>query len=156
MSSDASTSPAAEQALAFQRAAHYYRLLLEVDDSAERSRWSRCLGDALAHALLPGAARAVRRLNRSGVRAVVVTNQPVVARGMCTEEELARIHARLEMARRRHHTDPVHVGEPSQQRRLVGDAVLQRDDGNVGSGVRDERVAAQQPGRDGSDAEHDE
>jgi histidinol-phosphate phosphatase family protein len=48
--------------------------------------------------LLPGAARAVRRLNRSGVRAVVVTNQSVVARGLCDEAGLARIHARLEMA----------------------------------------------------------
>ena len=41
---------AAEHALAFQRAAHYYRLLLEVDDPAQRSRWSTRLGDALAHA----------------------------------------------------------------------------------------------------------
>jgi hypothetical protein len=41
---------AAEQALAFQRAAHYYRLLLEVDDPAQKSKWSTCLGDALAHA----------------------------------------------------------------------------------------------------------
>lgn len=48
--------------------------------------------------LLPGAARAIRRLNRSGVRTVVVTNQPVVARGLCDEAELAHIHARLEMA----------------------------------------------------------
>jgi histidinol-phosphate phosphatase family protein len=48
--------------------------------------------------LLPGAARAIRRLNRAGVLAVVVTNQPVVARGLCDERALARIHARLEMA----------------------------------------------------------
>ena len=48
--------------------------------------------------LLPGAARAVRRLNRAGALAVVITNQPVLARGLCDEEGLARIHARLEMA----------------------------------------------------------
>jgi serine/threonine protein kinase/tetratricopeptide (TPR) repeat protein len=41
---------AAEQALAFQRAAHYYRLLLEVDDPSERSPWCTRLGDALANA----------------------------------------------------------------------------------------------------------
>lgn len=47
--------------------------------------------------LLPGAARAVQRLNRAGIWTVLATNQPVVARGLVTEEELARIHHRLEM-----------------------------------------------------------
>ncbi|MDR1685280.1 MAG: HAD-IIIA family hydrolase [Desulfovibrio sp.] len=46
--------------------------------------------------LLPGAARAVRRLNRAGLPAVLVTNQPVLARGECTEDELRAVHARLE------------------------------------------------------------
>ncbi|HSF39688.1 MAG TPA: HAD-IIIA family hydrolase [Thermoanaerobaculia bacterium] len=47
--------------------------------------------------LLPGAAQAVRLLNRARVRAIVVTNQPVLARGLCDERTLERIHARLEM-----------------------------------------------------------
>jgi histidinol-phosphate phosphatase family protein len=42
------------------------------------------------------AAAAIRELNRSGRRVVVVTNQPVIARGDCTEEGLAAIHNRLE------------------------------------------------------------
>lgn len=46
--------------------------------------------------LLPGAAEAIRRLNRSGTLAVVVTNQPVVARGDVSLAQLGRIHARLE------------------------------------------------------------
>jgi len=46
--------------------------------------------------LEPGAAEAVRRLNEAGVLAVVATNQPVVARGLCSEEDLARIHERLQ------------------------------------------------------------
>jgi histidinol-phosphate phosphatase family protein len=46
--------------------------------------------------LLPGAAAAIRRLNRSGNMAVVITNQPVIARGDVSVEGLARIHARLE------------------------------------------------------------
>lgn len=46
--------------------------------------------------LLPGAAEAVRRINASGYLAVVVTNQPVIARGECTWEELERIHNTLE------------------------------------------------------------
>lgn len=46
--------------------------------------------------LLPGASAAIRSLNRSGMLAVVVTNQPVVARGDISLEGLGRIHARLE------------------------------------------------------------
>lgn len=46
--------------------------------------------------LLPGVTAAVRRLNRNGTLAVVVTNQPVVARGEISLEGLAHVHARLE------------------------------------------------------------
>ena len=46
--------------------------------------------------LLPLAADAIRRLNRNGTLAVIVTNQPVVARGDLSFEDLDRIHARLE------------------------------------------------------------
>jgi histidinol-phosphate phosphatase family protein len=46
--------------------------------------------------LLPGASAAIRRLNRSGTLAVVITNQPVVARGDVSFEQLNLIHARLE------------------------------------------------------------
>lgn len=46
--------------------------------------------------LLPGVAKAIKKINKSGMLAVVVTNQPVVARGECDEAELRRIHDRLE------------------------------------------------------------
>jgi histidinol-phosphate phosphatase family protein len=46
--------------------------------------------------LLPGAAAAVRDLNHHGWRAVLVTNQPVVAKGFCTEADIAVIHNKLE------------------------------------------------------------
>lgn len=46
--------------------------------------------------LLDGAVEAVRRLNRAGHLAVVTTNQPVVARGDVTMEQLDRVHARIE------------------------------------------------------------
>lgn len=46
--------------------------------------------------LLPGAADAVHRLNEAGWRAVLVTNQPVIAKGLCTEAELQVIHNKLE------------------------------------------------------------
>ncbi len=46
--------------------------------------------------LLPGAAAAVRAINQKGWLAVLATNQPVIARGECTEETLRSIHNRLE------------------------------------------------------------
>jgi len=46
--------------------------------------------------LLPGVSSALRRLNRDAKLAVVVTNQPVVARGEITLERLDQVHARLE------------------------------------------------------------
>ncbi len=45
--------------------------------------------------LLPGAAAAVRRLNQASIFAAVVSNQAVVARGLCTTRELGVIHQRL-------------------------------------------------------------
>lgn len=47
--------------------------------------------------LLPGAAEAIARINQSGYLAIVVTNQPVIARGECTWEELWDIHRVLQM-----------------------------------------------------------
>lgn len=42
------------------------------------------------------AAEAVRRINESGYLAIVVTNQPVVARGMCEMEDVRRIHRKMQ------------------------------------------------------------
>jgi histidinol-phosphate phosphatase family protein len=46
--------------------------------------------------LIPGAADAVRSLNRAGFLAVVVTNQAAIARGDCSEADLEQIHDKLE------------------------------------------------------------
>src|SRR5262249_4571572 len=46
--------------------------------------------------LLDGVAPAIRRLNEAEYRVVVVTNQPVIARGECTFAGLRQIHAKLE------------------------------------------------------------
>ena len=45
--------------------------------------------------LLAGAAEGVRLLNDAGILTVVVTNQPVLARGLCDEATLDAIHQRL-------------------------------------------------------------
>ena len=46
--------------------------------------------------LIEGAAEAIRRINKSGYLAVVVTNQPVIARGDCSFEQLQEIHNKME------------------------------------------------------------
>jgi histidinol-phosphate phosphatase family protein len=46
--------------------------------------------------LLPGAADMIRRINKSGYLAIVVTNQPVIARGEVSWEELSEIHNKME------------------------------------------------------------
>jgi len=45
--------------------------------------------------LLPGAAAAIRLLNEKDLQVVVVTNQPVVARGVATEQEIRLVHEEL-------------------------------------------------------------
>jgi mannose-1-phosphate guanylyltransferase/phosphomannomutase len=73
--------------------------------------------------LIPGAAKAIRRLNEAGFLVVVVTNQPVVARGDCAPDMLGLIHNKMEalLGRERawidalyfcpHHPDKGFVGE---------------------------------------------
>jgi len=46
--------------------------------------------------LLPGVAEAIRLINESGYLAIVVTNQPVIARGEVTKAELEQIHNKME------------------------------------------------------------
>ena len=46
--------------------------------------------------LYPGVGAALRALREAGYRLVVLTNQPVIARGEASEAEVARIHHRLE------------------------------------------------------------
>ncbi|MCX6929285.1 MAG: HAD-IIIA family hydrolase [Verrucomicrobia bacterium] len=53
--------------------------------------------------LLPGVAEAIHLLNNAGLRAVVITNQPVVAKGFCTEAELKVVHNKLETLLGRDH-----------------------------------------------------
>lgn len=46
--------------------------------------------------LIPGATEAIRKINRSGYLAIVITNQPVIARGEVTFEGLQEIHNKME------------------------------------------------------------
>ncbi|MBO5622871.1 MAG: D-glycero-beta-D-manno-heptose 1,7-bisphosphate 7-phosphatase [Butyrivibrio sp.] len=46
--------------------------------------------------LLPGVSDAIKKINDSGYLAIVVTNQPVIARGEVTYKELEEIHNKME------------------------------------------------------------
>ena len=46
--------------------------------------------------LIPGVSQAIKKLNESGYLVIVVTNQPVIARGEVTYEELEVIHNKME------------------------------------------------------------
>ena len=47
--------------------------------------------------LISGVEKAIKQLNNSDYLVVIVTNQPVVARGLCTEEDIREIHKKLEI-----------------------------------------------------------
>ncbi|GHU45006.1 hypothetical protein FACS1894190_16930 [Spirochaetia bacterium] len=46
--------------------------------------------------LIEGAASAIKKINQAGFLAIVITNQPVIARGECTFAELENIHNKME------------------------------------------------------------
>ena len=45
--------------------------------------------------LIPGVAKAIKEINNSGYLAIVVTNQPVIARGEVTVSQLSEIHKKM-------------------------------------------------------------
>lgn len=54
------------------------------------------LSDINKFELLDGAAKAIRKMNEMGYLVIVITNQPVIARGEASEEELEEIHRKME------------------------------------------------------------
>ena len=61
------------------------------------------LSDPAQMELISGAAEAIRRLNEAGFLVIVVTNQPVVARGECPPDVLRLIHNKMETLLGREH-----------------------------------------------------
>ena len=61
------------------------------------------LSDPAKMELISGAAEAIQRLNEAGFLVIVVTNQPVVARGECTPDGLRLIHNKMETLLGRKH-----------------------------------------------------
>lgn len=46
--------------------------------------------------LIPKSAKAIKKINKSDYLVIVITNQPVIAKGYCTEKELNLIHSKME------------------------------------------------------------
>lgn len=46
--------------------------------------------------LIPGVAEAIRTINKSGYLVIVISNQPVIARGDCSFDDLNAIHSKME------------------------------------------------------------
>ena len=67
-----------------------------LDRDGTINRYVGFLRDIEDFELLPGVAEAVRLINASGFLTIVVTNQPVIARGEVTAEELDAIHCKME------------------------------------------------------------
>jgi D-glycero-D-manno-heptose 1,7-bisphosphate phosphatase len=84
--------------------------------------------------LLPGAAAAIRRLNRRGVLAILATNQAGIARGYLTEAVLRKIHARLEqlLAEREARLDAIYYSPYHREGKITK---YRRDDGGRKPGI---------------------
>lgn len=67
-----------------------------LDRDGTINRYVGFLRDIDEFELLPGVAEAIRRINESGYLAIVVTNQPVIARGEVTVPALREIHNKME------------------------------------------------------------
>jgi D,D-heptose 1,7-bisphosphate phosphatase len=82
--------------------------------------------------LIDNVATAIRRINRADYRSVVVTNQPVIARGECSRDNLRKIHNKMETLLGRegayldriyycpHHPDQGFAGEVKELKIVCG------------------------------------
>ena len=68
-----------------------------LDRDGTINRFVPFLNDPKDMELLPGVAEKIRHWNQEGWIVVVVTNQPVIARGEVTVQQLDDIHAKMEM-----------------------------------------------------------
>ena len=75
--------------------------------------------------VFPFAGSAIRRLNEAEWRTILVSNQPIIARGEVTEAELRRIHARLETEIGRDHAyfDRIYICPHHPDRGFPGERV---------------------------------
>lgn len=75
---------------------HNKRIAIFLDRDGVINREVNLLSHPEQMELLPGAAEAIKAINKSDYLAIVVTNQPVIARNLCDFSDLDVIHATLE------------------------------------------------------------
>jgi len=109
--------------------------------------------------LIDGAGEAVRRINDSGYLAILITNQAVIARGECSDRQLADVHERLKvlLAKNYAHLDAIYycphypdVSGPCRCRKPAPGMILKaqadfsidlEESWMIGDSVKDIRVA---------------
>lgn len=74
----------------------YPRSAIFLDRDGVISKEVNLLNSSEQLELIEGAAEAIRYINQKGFLAIIVTNQPVIARNLCSIEELRNIHEKLE------------------------------------------------------------
>lgn len=67
-----------------------------LDRDGTINKWNGLVDEEDKVELLEGAAEAIRMINASEYLAIIVTNQPVVARGLCSIEDVENIHKKLQ------------------------------------------------------------
>ena len=79
--------------------------------------------------LAEGAAEAIAKINASGYLAIVVTNQPVVARGEVTLAQLREIHNKMEtlLGRDGAYIDKIYYCPHHPDKGFEGERVLQKE-----------------------------
>ena len=67
-----------------------------IDRDGTLNKYVGFLRDINEFELLPGVTEAIKKINASGYLAIVITNQPVIARGEVSFEQLQEIHNKME------------------------------------------------------------
>ena len=69
-------------------------IFLDRDGTINKYKEHICSSDDFE--LIEGVEEAIKKINSSDYLSIVITNQPVIAKGMCTEKELENIHIKME------------------------------------------------------------
>lgn len=77
--------------------AEFSKPAIFLDRDGTINRLNGFITDEAQIELLDGVGQAISKLNKSGFLVIIVTNQPVIARGDTTLQELNNIHGRIEM-----------------------------------------------------------
>ena len=85
-----------ENGLPSQRNLHNKQKCIFLDRDGTINKYVGFLRHENEFELIPGASEAIKRINDSEYLCIVVTNQPVIARGEVTYEELDNIHMKME------------------------------------------------------------